>query len=98
MGENEGELAHAVPCQLGGVEVFDDEYPVAGVEDLGHFEGALRIFGWNRPIAPGVAPGQPPLVLDEPLGDRAARSRLAPGVAARVPPVGSPTGVKQQGV
>src|SRR3954469_24879698 len=98
VGEDQGELAHAVGRELREVEVLDDEDAVADVEDLRHLERARGVLGRNGAVAPGVAARERDAVLDEPAGDVAARAGLARALRLDAAPVLAPARVEENGV
>src|SRR3954466_11755565 len=98
VGEDQRELAHAVGGERAEVEVLDDEDAVADVEDLRYLERARRVLRRDRAVAPGVATGGRAPVLEEPVGDGAARPRLAAEVGLGVVPVLAPARVEEDGV
>src|SRR3954470_17084241 len=77
VGEDQGELAHAVGGERAEVEVLDDEDAVADVEDLRYLERARRVLRRDRAIAPGVAARERDAVVDEPVCDVAAWAGFA---------------------
>src|SRR6266508_6394985 len=98
MGQDEGELAHAVRGERGGIEVLDDEDAVAHVQHLRNLEGPRRVLSRHRAVAPGVAPGKRNAAPDEPFGDLVAGPGLAGEVCLGVVPVLTPARVEENRV
>src|SRR5207244_1302113 len=71
---------------------------VPDVQRLRDVEGAGRVLGRHRAVAPRVAAGERDAVVDEPGGQLEAGAGLAGEVGRGVVPVGAPAGVEEHGV
>src|SRR3954468_16732771 len=98
VGEDQSELAHAVARQFGRVEVLDDEHAMAGVQDLWDLEWPVRVLGWDRAVAPGVAARERHASPPEPARELASGARLTREVGLGVAPVLAPARVEEHRV